>query len=93
VNYHPFRHLVRAVLPSVPSAGVILLVRLIPGDRTSVRAAAELVLYVVVTLASTWLFERKLIGEMAGYLRGGGGGLRSKAQALPRTEPPAPSRA
>jgi PST family polysaccharide transporter len=92
-HYHPFRHLVRAVLPSVPAAGVVLLARLIPGERTPLRAVAELALYVAVTLVATWLFERKLIGEMAGYLRGGGGGLRTKAQALPQTEPPAPSRA
>jgi hypothetical protein len=93
-GYRPIAHLMRAVLPSVPPSGVILLERLlVGGGRSPARAVAELVAYVVLTIACTWFFERRLLGEMVGYLRGGGGGLRTKAQALPRTAPRAPSRA
>jgi O-antigen/teichoic acid export membrane protein len=93
-GYRPIAHLMRAVIPSVPPAGLILLERfLVGGERTPARAAVELVVYVALTIACTWLFERRLLAEMIGYLRGGGGGLRTKAQALPQTAPRAPSRA
>jgi PST family polysaccharide transporter len=62
-------HILRAIAPSVPAAGVILLARLVEGERTAGIAAAEVVLYILVTLAATWLFERDLLREMAGYLR------------------------
>ena len=90
-RYNPLRHLVRAVLPSVPAAGLVLLARVIPGDRTPTRAVVEFALYVVVTLVATWLAERKLLQEIVGYLRGRRGGIRSSAAALPRTESPSPS--
>jgi PST family polysaccharide transporter len=83
-DYRPIRHLARSVAPSVPPAALVLLVRLLPGDRTAARAAIELALYVVATLVATWLFERRLIKEMLGYLRGDGG-LRTRAAQEPVT--------
>ena len=71
--FHDFaflRHTVRAILPTVPAAGVVLLARLVePGERTLALAAGEMVLYVVTTLAATALLERPLLREALGYLR------------------------
>ena len=65
-------HMLRSVLPSVPpGAGD-------PGDhaassaeRTLGLAIGELVLYIVLTVVSTLAFERRLLGEMLGYVRRG----------------------
>jgi PST family polysaccharide transporter len=63
------RHLVRAIAPTVPAAGLVLLVRLVgPGDRTLELAIGEFALYVVATIGFTMLFERRLLREMLGYL-------------------------
>jgi O-antigen/teichoic acid export membrane protein len=82
--FHGFRatsHLLRAVAPSVPAAGAVLLLRLAVGDGRGLGwVIAELVVYIVTTIGATWVFERDLIAEMAGYLRGGGG-LRAKAES------------
>jgi O-antigen/teichoic acid export membrane protein len=68
------RQLARAVLPSVPAAAAVLGVRLIAGSEDTLSAALALVaLYVAVTAAGTWLFERSLVVEIGGYLRGRGG--------------------
>jgi O-antigen/teichoic acid export membrane protein len=65
------RHMVRAVAPAVPPALAVLAVRaLVPGDRELPQVIAELSLYVAVTVASMWIFERRLVAEMVGYLRG-----------------------
>jgi O-antigen/teichoic acid export membrane protein len=70
-DHRPMPYLVRAILPSVPPAALVLGVRaLAGGDRTPARVIAEVVLYVVVTFAAIWLFERTLIRELVGYLRG-----------------------
>jgi O-antigen/teichoic acid export membrane protein len=87
------RHFLRAIAPSVPAAAAVLLLRLlVGGDRSLARALGELALYAVVTIVSTLYFERGLLTEMAGYLRGRGG-IRTRAQDLPRTAPREPSRA
>ncbi|MDX6583401.1 MAG: hypothetical protein QOI10_2585 [Solirubrobacterales bacterium] len=63
------RHLIRAIAPTAPAAGLVLLARLIgPGDRTLPQAAGEFALYVVATIAFTLLFERVLLREMLGYV-------------------------
>jgi PST family polysaccharide transporter len=63
------RHALRAVLPTLPAVAVVLLVRVVEsGPRTATMAVAELVLYVLVTALATWVFERSLIREAAGYL-------------------------
>lgn len=67
------RHSLRAIAPALPAAGVVLLVRALePGDRPLGIAIGELVLYAVATVAMTMLVERRLLGEMWGYLRGRG---------------------
>ncbi|MEA2442590.1 MAG: lipopolysaccharide exporter [Thermoleophilaceae bacterium] len=92
-EFRAVRHLIRSILPSIPGPAVILLLRaLVDGHRTLPRALAEVALYLVVTAIATFYFERRLLAEMVGYLRGKGG-LRSKAQALPQTAPREPSRA
>lgn len=65
------RHSLRAIAPSVPAAGSVLLVRLLmSGERTPVLALGELVLYALLTIGLTLLFERRLVKEMESYLRG-----------------------
>jgi O-antigen/teichoic acid export membrane protein len=70
--FHGFRfirHGARAMLPTLPAAAVVLLARLAEtGPRTLSSAVGEFVAYVVVVIASTWLFERQLIREAVGYL-------------------------
>ena len=63
------RHAVRALAPSVPPLLVILGLRLVEGDRTALLAWAELAIYVAITLAATYAFERALLREAVGYLR------------------------
>lgn len=64
------RHAARAFWPTVPAVGAVALVRLVEtGDRTLVMALGELALYIAVTIACTWRFERSLVSEAAGYLR------------------------
>jgi O-antigen/teichoic acid export membrane protein len=87
-GFHVGRHLVRSVAPSVPAALLILAVRFVVDvDRTLGLALAELFLYVVATLAATWFFERALVTEMIGYLRGA---IRPAARQ-PASERPAPA--
>ena len=70
-GFKVLRHLLRAMAPSVPAAGVILLLRLLlEGDRTLAGALAELGLYIGATILFTYLFERALLREIIGYLRG-----------------------
>jgi O-antigen/teichoic acid export membrane protein len=65
------RHVARAMAPTIPALAAVLLVRLADGShRTLARALAELALYVVVTAAATIAFERDLLREVIGYLRG-----------------------
>lgn len=72
----------RALAPSVPAVGIVLLARLLEsGERTAGLAAAELVAYLLVTAIATWLFERDLIREALGYLRAGGGATAAAAPA------------
>ena len=63
-------HSARAVAPSVPAAGAVLLLRAATDlDRSPSLALAELALYLLVTVAATWAFERSLLREVTGYLR------------------------
>ena len=63
----------RALAPSVPAVGLVVLARLLEsGERGAGLAAAELVAYLLVTAIATWLVERELIREAVGYLRRGG---------------------
>lgn len=63
-------HSARAIAPSVPAAGAVLLLRAATDlDRSASLALAELALYLVITVAATWAFERPLLREVRGYLR------------------------
>jgi O-antigen/teichoic acid export membrane protein len=65
------RHLARSIAPSVPAAGVVLLIRLAEsGHRSLGIVVSELALYAIVTVGATLAVERSLIGEVASYLRG-----------------------
>jgi O-antigen/teichoic acid export membrane protein len=71
--FHGFRmlpHALRAIAPTVPAAAAVLLVRALTDSRSAGVAAAEVVLYVGVTLAATLVLERSLLREVRGYLAG-----------------------
>ena len=69
------RHIARAVLPSVPAVLLVLAVRWAGAfDRSLAVALAELALYLAVTAAATYLFERSLLRETMSYLRRGPAG-------------------
>jgi hypothetical protein len=68
-------HALRAIAPSLPAVGAVLLARSPGFHRTGTLALAELALYLAVTLVATFLFERELLKEVVGYLR-----TRSRAQ-------------
>jgi O-antigen/teichoic acid export membrane protein len=70
-GFRILRHALRAVAPTLPAAGAVLLTRVVvSADRTLTMAIGELVLYLVVTLAATVVLERALLRELLGYLRG-----------------------
>jgi O-antigen/teichoic acid export membrane protein len=64
-------HIGRAVLPTVPAAALVLVLRLLePHDRSLGLALAELAVYVLVTVAATWYFESTLLREALAIVRG-----------------------
>ncbi|MEA2458881.1 MAG: hypothetical protein QOC95_1853 [Thermoleophilaceae bacterium] len=64
-------HIARGLGPSVPAALAVLAVRAAEtGPRTLGDLFLEVGLFVVLTLAATWLSERPLLRESIGYLRG-----------------------
>ena len=64
------RHALRAVLPTLPAAAVVLLMRALErGPRHAGIAAAELVVYLSVTAVATWVLEGSLLREAVGYVR------------------------
>ena len=70
-GFRIFGHALRAALPTVPAAAAVLLARVaIDADRTIGVAAAELALFAAITTAATFAFERELLRELLGYLRG-----------------------
>ena len=63
------RHAWRAILPTVPAVAVVLLMRQFEsGARSGAMALVELVVYLLVTVLATWLFEGSLIREALSYL-------------------------
>jgi O-antigen/teichoic acid export membrane protein len=69
-GFDPFRHLLRAVAPTVPAVAVVLGLRALEGfERTLGVALAEMAVYLAVTALATWALERSLLREAAGYLR------------------------
>lgn len=74
-DFSAIRQLVRSIVPVIPPAALILVVRAAAGgDRSLPRAILELSLYGAATVACTYLFERPLVRELVGYLRGAGRG-------------------
>jgi PST family polysaccharide transporter len=72
-DFPALTHALRATAPMVPAVAGILLLRVLEsGDRTLGLAIAEFVIYCVLVVVATWIFERPLIREMLGYLRGKG---------------------
>jgi O-antigen/teichoic acid export membrane protein len=71
--FHGFgflRHALRAVLPTIPAVGAVLLLRVAEqGGRSFTDALLELSLYGLVTVVATWYFESGLLREAFGYLR------------------------
>ena len=70
-GFRMLRHAARAIAPMAPALGLTLLMRLAfsAGGRTAAEAAAELAVFVTVTVAASAYFERELIREVVGYLR------------------------
>jgi hypothetical protein len=64
------RHAARAIAPTLPAVAAVYGVRAVAGDSSLPMAIAQLALYVAVTVAATWAFERPLLREVLGYLRG-----------------------
>jgi O-antigen/teichoic acid export membrane protein len=65
------RHVARGVTPTVPAAAAVLAARLLfEGGRSPGRAAAELAAFVLIAVLATVAFERSLLRESLGYLRG-----------------------
>jgi O-antigen/teichoic acid export membrane protein len=63
------RHALRAIAPSIPAVGAVMLARALEtGARGEGRAFGELALYAAVTIAATLVFERDLLREARGYL-------------------------
>jgi O-antigen/teichoic acid export membrane protein len=70
VGFAILPHLVRAMAPCVPAVIAVLGVRALGGgERSPEQAIGELVLYTAVTVIATLAFERRLLAEIAGYLR------------------------
>jgi len=71
-DFQPLHHLLRGIAPSLPAVAAVLLARLAyQGETTFDVALAEFLLYVGVTIIATIAFERSLLRELIGYLRGG----------------------
>lgn len=64
-------HVMRGLGPTLPAiAGVLLLRAGIGGARSPLRVLMELLLYGLLVVAATALFERRLLTEALGYVRG-----------------------
>lgn len=63
-------HAGRAIAPTVPAVLITLAVRAAVPTESLATSLAELGLYLLVTLAGTWLFERRLLREAFAYVRG-----------------------
>jgi PST family polysaccharide transporter len=64
-------HIARGVGPTLPGAGVVLVLRAVSsGAATPLRAVVQALAYATVVIAATLLSQRRLLGESLGYLRG-----------------------
>jgi hypothetical protein len=63
------RHVLRAILPTIPATAAVLAVRAAEsGSRSAAVALLELAGYLLVTALATLVFERRLLRELRGYL-------------------------
>jgi O-antigen/teichoic acid export membrane protein len=71
-GFDVFSHSVRAIAPVVPAAVLVLAERMGTQhlERTPGQALAELVLFLTATALFTSVFERRLVAEVVGYVRG-----------------------
>jgi O-antigen/teichoic acid export membrane protein len=64
------RHIARGIAPMVLPVAVVLALRVVEtGSRSPQVVVLELVTYVALAGAATWVFERRLLKEVLGYLR------------------------
>ena len=70
-GFDVLRHMARSFLPTVPAAGIVLILRAAePRGRTLGLAIAELLLYVALTVIATWYRESSLLREAVEAVRG-----------------------
>ena len=70
-GFSTFRQFWRAVAPVVPPVVLIAILRVIEaGHRTLPLALFEVALFAVGAALCTWAFERSLVRELVGYVRG-----------------------
>ena len=63
-------HFARAIAPTVPAAGAVLLFRAVEGaPDTLLMALVQLFFYLAITVLATAILERPLLREISGYLR------------------------
>jgi polysaccharide transporter, PST family len=66
-------YMYRSLLPTIPAVLAVGAIRLLEtGPRTLGMVVIEILVYLAVTAAATFKFERPLLTEIAGYLRGAG---------------------
>jgi hypothetical protein len=64
-------HMARGIGPTIPAVGAVLALRAVePAPRSVALVLAEAVLFAGITIAVTWVSERRLLRESIGYLRG-----------------------
>lgn len=72
-RFRAMSHAARAIAPTVPAAAAVLLIQLLdPGVEQLGVVLAELGIYLAVTALATFAFERTLLREALGYVRGEG---------------------
>jgi O-antigen/teichoic acid export membrane protein len=72
-SFGVIRHGLRAMLPTVPAAAVVLALRGTSNDpQGAVEAATQAVLFAAIVAAGTLYSERALLREVIGYVRGTG---------------------
>ncbi|MEA2370288.1 MAG: hypothetical protein QOH12_682 [Solirubrobacteraceae bacterium] len=68
-SFGVLRHSTQAILPTIPGAIVVLVLRELDGRRTVGVAIGEAAAFLLVTAAVTLYLERPLLREVTGYLR------------------------
>lgn len=69
-GFNIITQLVRSIAPVVPPAALVLVARAaLPGSRSLAWVVSEVVVYALLTIALTYVFERNLLHELFGYLR------------------------